>query len=174
MVTKKTPMAINWRRWWCTLMVMHPIRGVFTSSVAPMPITVQLNLSRGRVTTRSLIFECLQLRNFQQWTNVAPELKFIELQFYMRFLHFLPVLDLKSTKKSIGDGSRALKCSTLPGKVIFLYERDRQKTEHHGWKFTVEVAYSYALKKQTAHRNTMHDWFSHTIIVNHTWCETPQ
>ena len=119
MVTKKTPMAINWRRWWCTLMVMHPIRGVFTSSVAPMPIIVQLNLSRGRFTTRNLIFECLQLRNFQQWTNVAPELKFIELQFYMRFLHFLPVLDLKSTKKSIGDGPRALKCSTLPGKVIF-------------------------------------------------------
>ena len=46
-------------------MVMHPIRGVFTSSVAPMPIIVQLNLSRGRFTTRSLIFECLQLRNFE-------------------------------------------------------------------------------------------------------------
>ena len=123
MVTKKTPMAINWRRWWCTLMVTHPILGVFTSSVAPMPITVQLNLSRGRVTTRSLIFECLQLRNFQQWTNVAPELKFIELQFYMRFLHFLLVLDLKSTKKSIGDGPGHWNAPLSQEKLFFVRKR---------------------------------------------------
>ena len=174
MVTKKTPMAINWRRWWCTLMVMHPIRGVFTSSVAPMPITVQLNLSRGRVTTRSLIFECLQLRNFQQWTNVAPELKFIELQFYMRFLHFLLVLDLKSTKKSIGDGPRALKCSTLPGKVIFCTKEIAKKPNITVESSLLKLRTRRHSKKQTAHRNTMHDRFSHTIIVNHTWCETPQ